>query len=214
MFARLVLRQAKDVVEFLAGLSIGGVNGLQVVIAAWLEGSSTFTGYDEIRQNVFALCQLYRLEDPRLSQIMVQGDLIVPKSNRIMTRSQAKQNPDQYTSVPVPVKIVQLLVLELGPSIGDVSFSNVINAHADEEDSEGEDWEDTPDGLNVPGFSREELMALGSSGRQSRQTDDATYSYLTNFFREVSSQNIGNFRDIYSTLKPEEQHQLSLLGSS
>lgn len=50
MFARLVLKQAKDVVDFLAGLSIGGVNGLQVVIAAWLEGSSTFTGYDEIRQ--------------------------------------------------------------------------------------------------------------------------------------------------------------------
>lgn len=39
-------------------------------------------------------------------------------------------------------------------------------------------------------------------------------SYLTSFFREVSSQNVGNFRDIYSTLKPEEQHQLSLLGSS
>ena len=50
MFARLVLRQAKDVVDFLAGLSIGGLNGLQVVIAAWLEGSSTFTGYEEIRQ--------------------------------------------------------------------------------------------------------------------------------------------------------------------
>jgi len=44
--------------------------------------------------SVFALCQLYRLEDPRLSQIMVQGDLIVPESNRIMTRSKAKQSRD------------------------------------------------------------------------------------------------------------------------
>ena len=99
----------------------------------------------------------------------------------------------------MPVKIIQLLVLELGPSIGDVSFSNAINAHADEEDSEDEDWEDTPDGLNVPGFSREgrfnmrsashllqfgtyivqDLMALGGSGRQSRQTDDATYVSAT-----------------------------------
>ena len=99
----------------------------------------------------------------------------------------------------MPVKIVQLLVLELGPSLGDVSFSNVINAHADEEDSEDEDWEDSPDGMNVPGFSKEgkfdmmssshlpqfgayivqELMALGGSGRQSRQADDATYVSAT-----------------------------------
>jgi len=50
VFARLVLKQAKDVVEFLAGLSIGDSNGLQVVINAWLANSSIFSGYEEIRQ--------------------------------------------------------------------------------------------------------------------------------------------------------------------
>lgn len=112
VFARLVLKQAKDVVDFLAGLSIRDMNGLQVVLGAWLENSSSFSGYEEIRQkygyiwtgfldlrinshrrdSVIALSQLYRLQDPRLSQIMVKGDLIVPESNRIMTRSKAKQS--------------------------------------------------------------------------------------------------------------------------
>lgn len=50
VFARLVLKQAKDVVDFLAGLTIGDVNGLQIVLGAWLENSSSFSGYEEIRQ--------------------------------------------------------------------------------------------------------------------------------------------------------------------
>lgn len=113
VFARLVLKQAKDVVDFLAGLSIRDMNGLQIVLGAWLENSSSFSGYEEIRQkyayaraqflkrvrmnsqrcdSVIALSRLYQLQDPRLSQIMVKGDLIVPESNRIMTRSKAKQS--------------------------------------------------------------------------------------------------------------------------
>lgn len=99
--------------DFLAGLSIGDMNGLQIVLGAWLENSSSFSGYEEIRQkyvynwaqlllrviknsqrcdSVIALSRLYQLQDPRLSQIMVKGDLIVPESNRIMTRSKAKQS--------------------------------------------------------------------------------------------------------------------------
>ncbi|KAL7271073.1 hypothetical protein RUND412_006190 [Rhizina undulata] len=216
VFARLVLKQAKDVVEFLAGLSIGDKNGLHVVLDAWMENAGVFSGYEEIRQNVAAMCELYRLQDPRLAQIMVQGDLIVPESNRIMTRSKAKESLEddlQYTSIPVPVKIVKLLVQELGPGTADIgrSYASAVTA-ADDEASEDGEWEDVPAGLNVPGLSREELLALGGSGRQSRQTDDETYAYLVNFFREVGANNIGGFQDIYLTLKPEEQHQLSLLG--
>ncbi|PWW77744.1 ARM repeat-containing protein [Tuber magnatum] len=213
VFARLVLKQAKDVVEFLAGLSIGDSNGLQVVINAWLANSSIFSGYEEIRQNVFALCQLYRLEDPRLSQIMVQGDLIVPESNRIMTRSKAKQTPDQYTSVPVPVKIIKLLILELGSGGGDPGASFSGGTLDDEEVSDDGEWEDETSALGMAGMTREELLALGGSGRQSRQADDIIYTYLTGFFHEVSTQNIGGFQNVFSALKPEEQKQLSQLGS-
>ena len=49
-----------------------------------------------ISDSVIALSKLYNLSDPRLAQIMVHGDLIVPTSDRIMTRSKAKQS----TSLP------------------------------------------------------------------------------------------------------------------
>lgn len=50
VFARLSLNNASEVVEFLAGLELEGVSGLQVVLSKWLENSINFAGYDEIRQ--------------------------------------------------------------------------------------------------------------------------------------------------------------------
>jgi hypothetical protein len=50
VFARLSLVSAKEVVDFLAQVSVGTENGLQVVMGKWLENSVNFVGYDEIRQ--------------------------------------------------------------------------------------------------------------------------------------------------------------------
>lgn len=50
VFARLSLVSAKEVVDFLAQVQVGSENGLQVVMAKWLENSVNFVGYDEIRQ--------------------------------------------------------------------------------------------------------------------------------------------------------------------
>jgi hypothetical protein len=97
VFARLSLNHASEVVEFLARQDIGGQNGLQVVLAKWLENSINFAGYDEIRQNVIALSKLYDLKDPRLAQVQVKGDLIPNSDGRIMTRSRAKTSTS-----PVP----------------------------------------------------------------------------------------------------------------
>lgn len=50
VFARLSLSGASDVVQFLSGIEIDGQNGLQVVMSKWLENSTFFAGFDEIRQ--------------------------------------------------------------------------------------------------------------------------------------------------------------------
>lgn len=112
-------------------------------------------------------------------------------------------DPDQYTMIPVPLKIIKLLVLELGPTLGGVDSSRMYTGNsqlaADSEGSDDDgDWEEVQPGLNVPGLSTEglytlkfrpvssikrvvaytaeELLALGGgSGRHSRQTDDETY---------------------------------------
>jgi hypothetical protein len=113
VFARLCLVSAKDVVDFLAQVQVGDKNGLEVVMRKWTENSINFAGYEEIRRkyvlpfherdklfkqslthaSVMALSNLYTLNDPRLAQIIVQGDLIIPENDRIMTRSKTKQSP-------------------------------------------------------------------------------------------------------------------------
>lgn len=101
VFARLSLVGASDVVEFLSQIQINGESGLQVVMGKWLENSINFAGYDEIRQNVIALSKLYSLNDPRLAQIMVKGDLLPGNSDgKILTRSRAKAST-YYQSLEV-----------------------------------------------------------------------------------------------------------------
>lgn len=95
--------------------------------------------------SVIALSKLYDLNDPLIAQTQVKGDLIVPTSDRIMTRSRAKQSthpssyhahtplvplpitdfftvpvkdPDQYTIIPAPLKILKLLIEELTSAQG------------------------------------------------------------------------------------------------
>src|SRR2546421_7144470 len=79
--------------------------------------------------SVIALSKLFSLNDPRLAQTMVNGDRIMSASDRIVTRSQTKQSklaifsmhyhsltpvdPEQFTIIPVPLKIIKLLIEEL-----------------------------------------------------------------------------------------------------
>ncbi|KAM0384275.1 hypothetical protein ACHAPY_001651 [Fusarium culmorum] len=101
VFARLTLSGAHEVVDFLSQIQINGESGLQVVVAKWLENSVNFAGYDEIRQNVIALSKLYSLNDPRLAQTQVKGDLIVNQDDGLIkTRSRAKKSMYSTTHDP------------------------------------------------------------------------------------------------------------------
>ena len=63
--------------------------------------------------------------------------------------------PDQYTSVPVPVKIIKLLILELGSGGGDPATSFSGGTLDDEEVSDDGEWEDEPSALGMAGMTRE-----------------------------------------------------------
>jgi importin-9 len=63
VFARLSLVNTQEVVDFLAQLDIDGHNGLQVVLAKWLENSINFAGYDEIRQKCAISHRVYDVTD-------------------------------------------------------------------------------------------------------------------------------------------------------
>lgn len=218
VFARLSLVGAQDVVEFLAQIEINGQNGLQVVLSKWLENSINFAGYDEIRQNVIALSKLFTLNDQRVVQTMVKGDLIIPKSDRIMTRSQAKLNPDQFTIIPAPLKILKVLIEELSSAAGHGSSAAAAAAAAAEfadEEADDDGWEDVHTNVLDLGLgsTKAELMAYGEGqGSFMRQRDDETQAYLTEFFIRAGRENLADFNALYEALSAEEKGKLQELA--
>ena len=156
VFARLSLTNAKDVLDFLAQVQVDGTNGgsgLEVVLRKWLENSVNFSGYDAIRQNVIALTNIYKLHDERLASIQTKGDLVVQNSTRIKTRSQAKREPDQFSVIPVPLKLTKVLIQELAPpSPTTPGFSLGSGKKAKDgspSDDDDDEWEDEPTVLDL-----------------------------------------------------------------
>ena len=154
VFARLALTNAKEVLDFLAQVHVeggAGGTGLEVVLRKWLENSPHFSGYDAIRQNVIALTNIHNLHDERLANIKVQGDLVVQNTSRIKTRSQSKREPDQYSVITVPLKLMKVLVSELAnplspntPGMPQTGFSGAIS-----DDDDDDEWVDEPGVLDL-----------------------------------------------------------------
>ncbi|EZF12043.1 hypothetical protein H112_06961 [Trichophyton rubrum D6] len=224
VFARLSLVNTSEVIDFLAQLDINGQSGLQVVLAKWLENSVTFAGYDEIRQNVIALSKLYQLDDPRIAEIQVKGELIIQDTGRIKTRSQSRKNPDRYTIISAPLKIIKVLIEELSSASGgrDIRGAAALSGSQLDElesDDENDDWEDLPSNNNFLdlslGITKQELMGYAAEDDDgalaSRQRDDETQAFLTQFFAETAP--TPRFQQIFAALTPTEQSRLQSLSS-
>lgn len=217
VFARLAISSPRDVVDFLSQVDIRGENGLSVVLAKWLENSVNFAGYEAIRQNVVALSKLYSLDDPRIQQIGVKGDLIVQETGRIKTRSQAKVNPDRWTTIPANLKILKVLVEELSNASSSRFNPSAAAAALDSEGSEdGDDWEDVGAGSTGTldlglGMTKQELMAYEEeqSPTYSRQRDDETSEYLIGWLREEAQK--PGFGEMFAALNAEEKEKLHKL---
>lgn len=213
VFARLSITNAREVIDFLAQVEVdtaeaGRKTGLEVVLRKWLDNSANFSGYDNIRQNVIALTNIYQLHDERLNNVQVQGDLIVQNTTRIKTRSQAKKEPDQWSIITVPLKLVKVLIQELAnprsPTPPGLTLGNQNGASDDEDD----DWEDEPALLDLAApKTRAELMTfMNESKWNERQWDDETQKFLVNFFHTVETE--PDFLNHYHSLTDIEREKL------
>ena len=220
VFAGLTTQAPKDVVDFLSVVEVNGQNGLSIVLAKWLENSINFAGFDEIRQNAIALSKLYSLDDDRIKQIGVKGDLVVENTGRIKTRSQAKLNPDRYTTIPANLKMLKILVEELS-SAATNKYQNPADAAAalDSEGSEdGDDWEDVGPGAGGTldlgsGLTKAHLMAYANdddnASMTSRVRDDETAEYLAGWFRAEAQK--ATFNEMFGALNDDEKAKLQTL---
>ena len=230
VFVGLSLAAPKEVLDFLAEVNVNGTNGLTVVLTKWLENSIHFAGFDEVRQNVVSLSKIFALHDPRVHAVQVRGDLIVDAgpSVRIKTRSQAKINPDRYTSIPADLKILKIMVDELA-SAATSRFPDLAAAQAaadtavDEDDGDDADdadeWEDagSAGALDLSSVNvRNDLMALageggfgeggGPSPTGSRARDEETAEYLLNWFKGEAGRD--GFVGLFEMLSEQEKEKL------
>ena len=216
VFVDLSLHSAREVVDFLAQTVVHGQSGLAVVLPMWLENSVNFAGFEEIRKNVRALSYIYDLEDPRVNQLGVKGELIEQYTGRIKTRSQARLNPDTYTSIPANLKILKILTEEISSAAAAFDDTAAVAGGLEvdgSDDDEGDDWEDDDrGGINAldlgSGMTKEKLMAYADedSPASSRARDDATAEYLVSWFRQQELK--PGFAAMYHALNEEERERL------
>lgn len=252
VFARLSLTAARDVIDFLATLSLPPSpasssthpqSGLEALIPVWLENTPDFAGFAEIQINVLALTKIYELHDQRVRDVQCKGDLIVEKaqSERIMTRSRARNVPQRWEYVGADVKIIKVLIGELGAleasgasaslGVGETLGSGADGTNgaagdsdddADDagEDGEGEgegDWEDDPGAgvldLGLPG-TKEQLMAFGSGGEEGAFKLRERDDETQGFLVGWFRERAGEegFRGVYEGLNGEERGRLGGLG--
>lgn len=147
-----------------------------------------------------------------------------------MTRSRAKQSmpqsnlhaaqlelnasldPDKYTIIPAPLKILKVLIEELLSASGLTSASNAAAAAAAaewaNEDDDDDSWEDDPDTIDLNlGSTKADLMQCLDASNM-RHRDDETQQYLSEFFVAAARDNIAGFADWYNNLTEEEQGKL------
>jgi len=137
VYAQLIHTQLNAVVNFLC--SVPGPNGetaLEFVLSQWVERQFLFFGAYETKVSIIALAKLLQHgvinNDTRLQDINVKGDLVESKAR---TRSEKRANPDQWTSIPVMVKILKLLLQELASNMDEV----LDDGDESDEDSGAED---------------------------------------------------------------------------
>ncbi|GIY31004.1 importin-9 [Caerostris extrusa] len=137
VFAHLINHQVEPILGFLSGVpGPGGESALEFVMSVWCQCHSLFFGAYERKVSCVALSLILqhglKENDQRLQNIEVRGDQVFSHSQGPKTRSKSLQDPDEWTKIPLFVKIYKLLLNDLF-HICDPGIDN------EEEDSSDED---------------------------------------------------------------------------
>ncbi|GBL76601.1 Importin-9 [Araneus ventricosus] len=156
VFAHLVNHQIDPVLDFLSGVpGPAGESALEFVMSIWCQCHPLFFGAYEKKVSGFALSLILQHGlkgiDQRLQNIQVMGDQIFSHTQGPKTRSKAQQEPDQWTKIPLFIKIYKLLLNDL---------SNLCDQGIDHEEEDSSD-DDLIDGCENNG---ESLLDSTSSG--------------------------------------------------
>ena len=114
-FARMLHRNVEHMVGMLTSMQVqlvqGGpiVSGFVALMQRWVVEQASFAGTFQVKVTLLGLALLFTRYGSHISQITVQGDLVVNVNEGRRTRSSGKRQP-VYEQVPLPLRIMQLLL--------------------------------------------------------------------------------------------------------
>lgn len=211
VFCHLVLTSPNELVDYmysrirLTDLNGTEKNGLELVMPMWFLSFEITRGYEKIKQNALALGKIFTLADPRIENMIVDGDIIPYEGDVIRTRSMTKANPDRYTQISASLKILKLLASELSFQNQQPDANGYLPEIQEDDNDDGDDWEDMGD-LGVPNYAK--LKSYIESDDESDHdggSDGSLKEMLEQFFRECASKNLGNFETYYNNLDEDEK---------
>eukprot|EP00271_Cylindrocystis_brebissonii_P017723 TRINITY_DN471_c0_g1_i1.p1 TRINITY_DN471_c0_g1~~TRINITY_DN471_c0_g1_i1.p1 ORF type:complete len:1065 (+),score=246.85 TRINITY_DN471_c0_g1_i1:95-3289(+) len=139
VFARLVHMSAPNVGQLLEMLDAIPVEGrssaLHVVLEEWAECEGDISGAYKRKVSTTALATLLASGDPRLAKVTVKGRLIQTPLEGIVTRSRARNKPQEWTKTSFPAKVLSLLAGVL------LEQQEVAAGRGEDDDDEWEDYE-------------------------------------------------------------------------
>lgn len=158
-FAYIMLEQSSTVLDHLETVQVplpadsplreGGresISGLEILARRWVENAETFQGFWAQSVSSIALSKLLEASRASLESVVVQGDMLPDDSNVIRTRSRAKTMPHRFTQIPLPAKMLKLLLVDWeharrGPP-GPTAEELAEGARTPETDDEDGEWDD------------------------------------------------------------------------
>ncbi|KAG6426161.1 hypothetical protein SASPL_110379 [Salvia splendens] len=180
IFARLVHMSAPHVEQFIDLLvsvpAEGHRNSFVYLMCEWTKQQGEVQGSYQIKVTTTALALLLLTRHTALGNVNVQGYLI---KAGITTRSRSKVVPDQWTMMPLPVKILALLA--------DALLEAQEQVDGDDEDS---DWEEAQTG-DVSGdvSNKENFLCSAAATSHSRPS----YEYLDAMAKVFNKINLVNY---------------------
>lgn len=212
VFCKLVLSTSPElVIGALTSVELSDAeghtkNGLQLVLPIWFTAFEVTRGFEQIKQNILALGKIFYLNDPSVANLITDGDLIPYDGDKIITRSMSKSMPERYTQIPAPLKIIKLLVAELGFQSQQPDPNDYIPAENDDNNGDDE-WEDM-DTIGVPNYDK--LKSYVDSDDEDHGTADLSIrDMLVLFFKECAGKNAGDFEKYYGLLGDDEKRVIT-----
>lgn len=229
-FLHLMNTQLEMTLDFLSGVpDPTGKSALEYVFKIWCARQPEFFGVYDSKVSTMALCNVLQFfvntGDKRLSSIIVKGERIFQQDEGIRTRSRAAKVPEQWTMIPVPVKLFKLIINELGTLLESAAAGGE-NEDGDSDDGE-EGWEDVDDdeeAIEVSGSPfapASDYLGFDVDDMEDEDEDDLEIkndpiyvldlqNHLIKFIQSFAQQQC--YPTYFQALNAQEKHTLSKIG--